>query len=225
MMAWEVLPSSAANNIRSQIDPHHRLSMSYTRYHLLGATLTEGERLFSNYDSLTFKMCKHTFKVYDMTFMSCNPPFYASHNLPGRRNCASNIAEATEAFGMRSGWKEVSGGNPFDCFQNTPFYALKGGLGSSRAGILWSLRRWESVWWELIAVHSRSGVLMGRGSRMWGLWFWISECGGEALVGWEREEFNGSDDREQVREKDLLLMWLRVTLSLRDGLCTLPTNE
>jgi len=32
------------------------------------------------------------------------------------------------------GGKEVSGGDPFIYFQNTPFYTLKGALGNSRAG-------------------------------------------------------------------------------------------
>jgi len=139
MMAWGTLPSSSPSsstsaNANIQIDPHHRLSMSYTRYHLLGATPTEGEHLYSNHDTPMLKILKDRVKVHDMTFMSCNPPFYAAHNLPGHRSCASNIAEAMQPFGVSGGWKEVSGGDPFNVFQNTPYYTLKGGLGSSRAG-------------------------------------------------------------------------------------------
>ena len=49
---------------------------------------------------------------------------------PGHRSCATNIAEAMKKYGMES-WLDVT--DPFNIFQNTPYYSLKA-LNCSRAG-------------------------------------------------------------------------------------------
>ena len=66
----------------------------------------------------------------DMTFMSCFPEMYEKLGLKGHRSCASNIAEVMKTHGMKS-YLEVT--DPFNIFQNTPYYTLKG-LNSSRPG-------------------------------------------------------------------------------------------
>ena len=64
--------------------------------------------------------------------MACNPAFYAEKGLPGHRNCAENIFEAMEGFGMES-YLEATSVDPFNIFQNTPDMTLKD-LGCSRPG-------------------------------------------------------------------------------------------
>lgn len=101
---------------------HHKVSMSYTRYHLSGATPAVGECLWTNKDEPLLKITADTVKVHDEYFMSCFPELYEKEGLKGHRSCATNIAEAMEAWGMKS-YLEVS--DPFNIFQNTPFYTLK----------------------------------------------------------------------------------------------------
>lgn len=73
-------------------------------------------------------MC-HT---HDMTFMACNPAFYAEKGCKGHRSCAENIAEAMAPWGMSS-YLEAASVDPFNVFQNTPDMTLKD-LGCSRPG-------------------------------------------------------------------------------------------
>ncbi|KAF2102960.1 hypothetical protein NA57DRAFT_71944 [Rhizodiscina lignyota] len=109
---------------------HEKVSMAYTRYHLSGATPAIGECLWTNADEPLLKITQDTVKVHDMTFMSCFPELYAKKGIKGHRSCASNIAEAMEKWGMKS-YLEIA--DPFNIFQNTPYYSLKP-LNPSKAG-------------------------------------------------------------------------------------------
>lgn len=100
----------------------HKLSMSYTRYHLSGATPAVGECLWTNKDEPLLKITADTVKTHDMTFMSCFPEMYEKEGFKGHRSCATNIAEAMEPWGMKN-YLEIS--DPFNIFQNTPLYTLK----------------------------------------------------------------------------------------------------
>jgi uncharacterized protein YcgI (DUF1989 family) len=100
-----------------------------------------------------------TVKCHDMLFMACNPSFYAEMGEKGHRNCAENISGEVRRL---CGLEEAEGGfgwwvhpfacpssfpflipplipprnhiiDPFNIFQNTPYYSLKP-LGSSKAG-------------------------------------------------------------------------------------------
>ncbi|KAL6713994.1 hypothetical protein ACLMJK_008488 [Lecanora helva] len=109
------------------------LSMSYTRYTLGGtAPPAIGECLVTNKQEPIFRLTADACHTHDMTFMACNPAFYAAMGLPGHRNCAENIAEAMQPFGMRS-YLEATSVDPFNVFQNTPDMSLKD-LGCSRPG-------------------------------------------------------------------------------------------
>jgi uncharacterized protein len=124
-MAWP-LP----DGVNSKPNLHHKVSMSYTRYHLSGATPMVGECLWTNRDEPLLKITVDTCKVHDMTFMSCFPELYEKKGLTNHRSCASNIAEVMAPWGMR-GYQEIA--DPFNIFQNTPNYSLKA-LNPSRPG-------------------------------------------------------------------------------------------
>ena len=109
------------------------LSMSYTRYSLGGtAPPAVGECLVTNKQEPIFRLTVDPCHTHDMTFMACNPAFYAAMGLEGHRNCAENIAEAMKSWGMQS-YLEATSVDPFNVFQNTPDMSLKD-LGCSRAG-------------------------------------------------------------------------------------------
>ena len=110
------------------------LSMAYTRYHLgaNNASPAVGEYLVTNKQEPIFKLTADTVHTHDMTFMACNPAFYAKMGLDGHRSCAENIAEAMKPFGMES-YLEATSVDPFNVFQNTPDMTLKD-LGTSKAG-------------------------------------------------------------------------------------------
>ena len=131
-MAW-ALPFSPDNTCE-------HFSASYTRYRLLGlAPPVAGECLYSNSDRPMFKILEDKVKCHDMLFMACNPSFYRRLGKPGHRSCATNIAEAMYNIKMplvegnkgSEGWSGVH--DPFNVFQNTPYYSLKA-LECSRAG-------------------------------------------------------------------------------------------
>lgn len=65
--------------------------------------------------------------------MSCNPGFYDEMGLRGHRNCAENLAEALAEAGWGEGGGRLGLPDPWNLFQNTPNYSLKG-LNTSRAG-------------------------------------------------------------------------------------------
>lgn len=111
-------------------DMKEKLSMAYTRFRLSGATPMVGECLMTNKDEPILRLVEDTVKVHDMTFMSCFPEMYEKLGKKGHRSCATNIAEAMEGYGMTS-YLEVT--DPFNIFQNTPYYTLKG-LNTSRPG-------------------------------------------------------------------------------------------
>jgi uncharacterized protein YcgI (DUF1989 family) len=107
------------------------LSMSYTRHAIGGSAPPQvGECLYTNRDEPMFKLVADTVKTHDMLYMACNPGFYKRLGQDGHRSCATNVAEAMASWGMES-WLEVV--DPFNVFQNTPYYSLKA-LGCSRAG-------------------------------------------------------------------------------------------
>jgi len=128
-MAW-TLPYNPTTN------PEH-FSASYTRYALQGSAPPQvGQCLYTNRDRPMFTLTADTVKTHDLLFMACNPGFYARQHKPGHRSCATNFAEAMRPWGMQS-WLEVV--DPFNVFQNTPYYALKA-LNCSRAGDYIELR-------------------------------------------------------------------------------------
>ena len=107
------------------------LSMSYTRHAIGGSAPPQvGECLYTNRDEPIFRLVADTVKTHDMLYMACNPGFYARLGQEGHRSCATNIAEVMKPFGMES-YLDVT--DPFNIFQNTPYYSLKG-LNCSRAG-------------------------------------------------------------------------------------------
>lgn len=107
------------------------LSMAYTRHAIGGSAPPQvGECLYTNRDEPIFRLIADTVKTHDMLYMACNPGFYKRLGQEGHRSCATNIAEAMERFGMES-YLEVT--DPFNIFQNTPYYSLKA-LNCSRAG-------------------------------------------------------------------------------------------
>jgi len=122
-MAW-TLPYSPGTNTE-------HFSASYTRYALSGSAPPQvGECLYTNFDRPMFTLVADTVRTHDLLFMACNPGFYARRNQPGHRSCAENIAEAMSPWGMKH-WSEVV--DPFNVFQNTPYYSIKA-LNCSKAG-------------------------------------------------------------------------------------------
>lgn len=111
-------------------DMKEKLSMAFTRFRLTGATPMVGECLMTNKDEPVFRIVEDTVKVHDMTFPSCSPDMYEKLDKRGHRSCATNIAEVMKPYGMKS-YLEVT--DPFNIFQNTPFYTLKA-LNHSRPG-------------------------------------------------------------------------------------------
>lgn len=143
MMAWMLPPAAKASsstpsdNLASRLTHYdttnEHLSMSYTRYFLGGsAPPAIGDCLFTNKQEPCFRLVADTCHTHDMTFMACNPAFYAAMGLSGHRNCAENIAEAMKPWNMQS-YLEATKVDPFNVFQNTPDMTLKD-LGCSRAG-------------------------------------------------------------------------------------------
>ncbi|KAL9016990.1 MAG: hypothetical protein Q9185_005685 [Variospora sp. 1 TL-2023] len=123
LMAW-VLPYPSSLE---------HLSMSYTRYVLNGeAPPAVGDCLVTNKQEPIFKITADVCHTHDMTFMACNPAFYAAMGLKGHRSCAENIAGAMKPWGMES-YLEATAVDPFNVFQNTPDMSLKD-LGCSRPG-------------------------------------------------------------------------------------------
>lgn len=108
-----------------------KVSMAYTRFHLSGAPPAVGESLWTNTDKALLTVTADTCRVHDMTFMSCFPELYQKQGLENHRSCASNIAEAMKDWGMGS-YLDIA--DPFNIFQNTPHYTLKGNLNPSRKG-------------------------------------------------------------------------------------------
>jgi uncharacterized protein len=126
--------------------------MSHTRYHLSGATPTLNECLYTNLDRPLLKLVADTVKVHDMTFMACFSKLYKDLGLEGHRSCKENVVEAMSEFCSEHGrsengvegrrnfaawkgkrWGEEDIPDPFNVFQNTPYYTLKP-LGNSRKG-------------------------------------------------------------------------------------------
>ncbi|KAI9655836.1 MAG: hypothetical protein M1821_005271 [Bathelium mastoideum] len=117
-----------------------KLSVAATRYELSGGAIAVGDLLYSNDQRPMLRLRRDTVKVHDMTYMACNPGFYAEMGLEGHRSCAENLADAVREAGYGSG--EGDGGvvkgrldlpDPWNVFQNTPNYTLKA-LNTSRAG-------------------------------------------------------------------------------------------
>ncbi|KAF5250387.1 hypothetical protein FANTH_4420 [Fusarium anthophilum] len=98
-----------------------------------------GQYLYSNHAREMFKVVEDTVKVHDMQYMACNPGLYARIGKPEHRSCASNFAEAMTTYLRENGdkdaqfeWFQVH--DPFNTFQNTPYYTMKGWMDSSKAG-------------------------------------------------------------------------------------------
>lgn len=86
-----------------------------------------------------FQITADMVKVHDMQYMACNPGMYNRLGKPDHRSCATNVAEAMTDFLRESGarqtgfaWNQVH--DPFNIFQNTPDYSLRGHLDPSRMG-------------------------------------------------------------------------------------------
>jgi uncharacterized protein len=131
-----------------KVDFSEKLSMAYTRYHLSGRTPQIGESLWTNRDVELLRITADTCRVHDMTFPSCFPELYEKAGFKNHRACATNIAEAMKQFGMT---KHTEIADPFNIFQNTPLYSVKGGLGPSRPG---DFIEFESSADAVIAVSS-----------------------------------------------------------------------
>lgn len=125
LMAW-TYPYS-----RTESTQHS--SMSYTRHRLGGSAPPEvGEYIYTNLDEPMLKVIADTVKTHDMLFMACNPSFYKLQGHVNHRNCAENISGAVSEAGFgHVGWNDVV--DPFNVFQNTPYYSLKA-LGCSKPG-------------------------------------------------------------------------------------------
>ncbi|KAF2421199.1 hypothetical protein EJ08DRAFT_665233 [Tothia fuscella] len=119
------------NKDNRTINKHHHFSADHTRWALQGATPAIGESLLTNTAKPLLKITDDTVKVHDMTFACCYPELYAKEGYEKHRSCSGNIAEAMRQWGIASHLEVTS---PFNVFQNTPFYSLKGGLLSSRPG-------------------------------------------------------------------------------------------
>lgn len=91
-----------------------------------------------------FEVVRDVVKCHDLLYMACNPGFYRRAGMPKHRNCATNMAEAINEWrkseeavvvdGNAEGefkWYQVH--DPFNIFQNTPYYTLKA-LENSRPG-------------------------------------------------------------------------------------------
>jgi len=145
-LAWKQLPPAAAssdsntsssNGIAPTLaDPQIRFSAGNTRWHLTGATPALNEHLYTNTGAAMFVITADTVRIHDMTFPCCYPELYAREGFKGHRACASNISEAMTLAGYWGGrpmdHRDVP--DPFNVFQNTPFYKLNGDLMSSVAG-------------------------------------------------------------------------------------------
>lgn len=132
-MAWT--RSSTTSPITGQTSHtanlNEKVSMAYTRYHLSGAPPQVGEGLWTNSDKQLLTVTADTCRVHDMTFMSCCPEFYERYGRFGHRSCATNISEVMAAWGMKS---HLEIADPFNIFQNTPNYTIKGNMNPSRKG-------------------------------------------------------------------------------------------
>ncbi|KAI9834421.1 MAG: hypothetical protein M1819_003032 [Sarea resinae] len=106
------------------------LSPSYTLHRTRGTPITIGECIYSNMDRPLLRLVGDTVKTHDMTMMSCFPKMYEDRGMKGHRSCAQNMVEAFSEFGMK-GLTEVR--EPFNIFQNTPYFANKP-LNCSRPG-------------------------------------------------------------------------------------------
>jgi uncharacterized protein len=56
-------------------DYKEKLSMAFTRYHLNGGAIAEGDWLWTNADRKIARVIEDKVKVHDMTYM-CPPPSY-----------------------------------------------------------------------------------------------------------------------------------------------------
>ncbi|KAF2235375.1 hypothetical protein EV356DRAFT_514456 [Viridothelium virens] len=113
-----------------------RLSVSYTRYQQRGGALAAGDHLYTNNNNPMLRIREDSVRVHDMTFMACNPGFYAEQGLAGHRNCSENLLEGLRAAGVGEELvrDRLELPDPWNVFQNSPEYTLKGGLSTSRAG-------------------------------------------------------------------------------------------
>jgi uncharacterized protein len=139
-LAWKLVPPTAqpypTATAKVLADPHFHFSAANTRWHLAGATPTVGEALYSNTGEKMVTVADDTVKVHDMTFPCCYPELFEEEGMKSHRSCSANFAEAMTERGFwpagRMHHREVP--DPFNIFQNTPFYALKGSLLSSKKG-------------------------------------------------------------------------------------------
>lgn len=74
-----------------------------------------------------------------MQYMACNPGLYAETGKLEHRSCAGDFAEAMTTYlgenedpAEKFAWLQVH--DPFNTFQNTPYYTMKGWLDSSKPG-------------------------------------------------------------------------------------------
>jgi uncharacterized protein YcgI (DUF1989 family) len=136
LTAWVLQSSSSTADSSSlshvsKIDKTHLFSADHTRWALKGATPAIDEHLYTNKGIPMLKITDDTVRVHDMTFACCYPELYQREGFIDHRSCSGNIAEVMKPWGIES-HLEVRG--PFNCFQNTPYYSLKGGLLCSKPG-------------------------------------------------------------------------------------------
>lgn len=121
-------------------DYKEKLSMAFTRYHLSGGAIAEGDWLWTNADRKIARVIEDKVKVHDMTYMYtrcfisedrfCNPGFYEKLGQKEHRSCQSNFTEALAPYKI----ERFNLPDPWNLFQNTPNYSIKGNLETSRPG-------------------------------------------------------------------------------------------
>lgn len=93
------------------------LSTSHTRAMVGKLTVTEGDRLYSNYRNDMFEIVKDTVGIHDTLYPSCDPKRYSlDFGIEDHRNCRENIADSLKPYEI--GYSRVP--DPLNLFQNTP---------------------------------------------------------------------------------------------------------
>lgn len=130
-MAW-VVPYSPLTSCE-------HFSASYTRWGINSlAPPAVGQYLLTNRARKMFEITDDTVKVHDMSYMACNPATNILVGMPDARSCASNMAEAMNGYlrdrgdETRMEWHQVH--DPFNIFQNTPYYSMRGWMNPSKPG-------------------------------------------------------------------------------------------
>lgn len=98
-------------------DPGEWLSPSHTRIALMSMRVRPGDRLVTSWRRPIFEVVDDTVGVHDSSVPACDPTRYETFfGISGHRNCAENLAEALERWGV----DPLQIRDPFNIFQNSP---------------------------------------------------------------------------------------------------------